>query len=389
MNKDATLLFFALIRSAIDDNSLCSQEKSLFTENLLPHLYKLSKKHDLAHIIGEALHKNGLLKDDEYSKKFQNEQFNAIFRCEQVNYLLNKVCNALEEIKVPYILLKGAVLRNYYPKLWMRTSGDVDILIEKENLSKSVKHLTENEGFVKKAQSNHDVTLAGKNTLELELHFDLIEDGRALDCRKVLSRFFESSNASTDFKLRRESTDEMFYFYHIAHMAKHFEVGGCGIRPFIDLWILNHKISYNKEKRDALLKEGRLYGFAKCCEALSEVWFSEKEHTEMTKKTENFILSGGVYGSTENSVLVRHAKTGGKIRFLISRIIPSFKALKKIYPELEKRPLLTPFYHIKRWIRICIEGSGKKAVREFKINNEISSDLKEEMQKFMDEIGLS
>ena len=53
-------MFFALIRSAIDDDSLCSQEKSLFTENLLPHLYKLSKKHDLAHIIGEALHKNGL-----------------------------------------------------------------------------------------------------------------------------------------------------------------------------------------------------------------------------------------------------------------------------------------------------------------------------------------
>ena len=389
MQEKNTKILFSLLKSALLDTQLNEDEKARIASCDLSLLYNISKKHDLAHIIGEALHKNGLLKDDEYSKKFQNEQFNAIFRCEQVNYLLSKVCNALEEIKVPYILLKGAVLRDYYPEPRMRTSGDVDILIEKENLSKSVKHLTENEGFVKKAQSNHDVTLAGKNTLELELHFDLIEDGRALDCRKVLKGFFESSNASTDFKLRRESTDEMFYFYHIAHMAKHFEVGGCGIRPFIDLWILNHKISYNKEKRDALLKKGGLFKFAKTCEELSCVWFSEKEHTEMTQKTESFILSGGVYGSTKNSVLVRHAKTGGKIRFLISRIIPSFKALKKIYPELEKRPMLTPFYHIKRWIRICIEGSGKKAVREFKINNEISSDLKEEMQKFMDEIGLS
>lgn len=27
--------------------------------------------------------------------------------------------------------------------------------------------------------------------------------------------------------------EEMFYFYHIAHLAKHFEVGGCGIRQII------------------------------------------------------------------------------------------------------------------------------------------------------------
>ena len=27
--------------------------------------------------------------------------------------------------------------------------------------------------------------------------------------------------------------DELFYFYHIAHMVKHFENGGCGIRPVV------------------------------------------------------------------------------------------------------------------------------------------------------------
>ena len=53
-------------------------------------------------------------------------------------------------------------------------------------------------------------------------------------------------------------TDEMFYFYHIAHMAKHFEEGGCGIRPFIDLWTLDNIKDVDHDKRDELLSRGNL-----------------------------------------------------------------------------------------------------------------------------------
>ena len=57
-------------------------------------------------------------------------------------------------------------------------------------------------------------------------------------------------------------------------MAKHFvSTGGCGIRPFLDIWVLNHKIDFNREKREKLLSDGGLDVFAKQAELLSEVWF--------------------------------------------------------------------------------------------------------------------
>ena len=64
-------------------------------------------------------------------------------------------------------------------------------------------------------------------------------------------------------KFRYEMTDEFFYFYHIAHMAKHFENGGCGIRPFVDLVVLDRMDSENFSKRDELLKSGGLLQFAR------------------------------------------------------------------------------------------------------------------------------
>ncbi len=390
MDKKLNELLFALIRSAISEAALNETEKALFSIDILPLLYDLAKKHDLSHLVSQALYDNGLIAgENKYCQKFQNDQFNAVFRYEQLNHQLNKVCAALQNIKIPFILLKGSVLRNYYPAPWMRTSCDIDILIERENLSKAQNYLIKNEGFTKTAEGNHDVTLTAPNTVQLELHFDLIEEGRAKDCRQVLSQFFENSKTAEGSEYKLESSDEMFYFYHIAHMAKHFEVGGCGIRPFIDLWILNNKITYNKEKRDALLIKGGLLQFSLVCEELSKVWFSGKEHSEITEKTERFILDGGIYGNTENTVLVKQAQKGGKFKFLLSRILPSYSALKNIYPTLENRPMLTPFFHIKRWCRIVFMGRTKKALREFKINSGISNDAKKEMQKFMDEIGLS
>ena len=97
----------------------------------------------------------------------------------------------------------------------------------------------------------------------------------------------------------------MFYFYYIAHMAKHFvETGGCGIRPFLDIWVLNHRIDFDREKRDKLLSDGGLDVFAKQAELLSEVWFGNAEHTEITRQMETYILRGGVYGANTNRIAV-------------------------------------------------------------------------------------
>ncbi len=330
-----------------------------------------------------------MIEGDEYCKLFQNDQFAAVFRYEQQNFEVGRIVKALEEAEIPFILLKGSVLKEYYPKPWMRTSSDIDILIEKKNLEKAADCLAAKLNYSRLAKTNHDWALSAPNGVQLELHFDLIEDGRAGSSRKVLSRFFTNSKTAQGFKYKLESLDEMFYFYHIAHMAKHFESGGFGIRSFIDLWILNNKTAYNKERRDSLINEGGLLKFASVCNRLCDVWFSDAQHTEATLKLQNFILSGGVYGSRENGVRVRQAKKGGNAKLIFRRILPSYKELKNIYPVLENKPLLTPVFHFIRWCRILFKGQTKRAVSEFKISGKISTEALNEMQEFMNEIGLS
>ena len=86
-------------------------------------LYKLSKAHDLAHLVGDALIKNDLIGNDEIKAKYQKQVMIAIYRYEKINYELNHLRSALNEAQIPFIPLKGSVLRQYYPEPWMRTSS--------------------------------------------------------------------------------------------------------------------------------------------------------------------------------------------------------------------------------------------------------------------------
>ena len=69
MQRAVKKVFFALIRFEIKGDELCDEMKNLITPKMLPALFKLAKQHDLAHLIGGALDKNGLLTDDTEAKK--------------------------------------------------------------------------------------------------------------------------------------------------------------------------------------------------------------------------------------------------------------------------------------------------------------------------------
>ena len=109
----------------------------------LSALYGVSKKHDIAHLVGDALIKNGLIEDGDLKSQFQNQTLMAVCRYENLNYEFGRICEILEETRIPFIPLKGAVIRQYYPEPWMRTSCDIDILVHEEDLERAVKILKE------------------------------------------------------------------------------------------------------------------------------------------------------------------------------------------------------------------------------------------------------
>ena len=63
MQRVVEKIFFALIRFEINGTDIDNDIKNSITPEVLPALFHLSKKHDLAHLIGDALDKNSLLPD--------------------------------------------------------------------------------------------------------------------------------------------------------------------------------------------------------------------------------------------------------------------------------------------------------------------------------------
>ena len=387
MNTETSKVMFALLRSAVCGDLLSSEEISLYSPDILPAITSLAQKHDVMHLIVFALKKNGVL--DESNKNLESKMLITICRLEKLNYELIKLCEALEQAEIPFIPLKGSVLRQYYPEPWMRTSCDIDVLVHEEDLQRTVSYLADNLGYKRESQNSHDISMFTQGGVHIEVHYDLVEDNRANSAAAVLKQIWNVAVKHDGCNYQYEMPDEMFYFYHIAHMAKHFVyTGGCGIRPFLDIWVLNHRIDFDREKRDKLLSDGGLSVFEKQAELLSEVWFGNAEHTEITRQMEEYILRGGVYGTTTNRVAVQQQKQGGKMKYALSKIFIPYDVIKFHYPILQKHRWLTPIMEVRRWGKIIFCGHLKRTVNELKYNSTISEDAAAETRTLLKNVGL-
>ena len=386
MNKQEILL--ALVRNVICGEALDDNLISACTPEILEEVYGLAVKHDLPHLVGQALSKQELPESPALSKCKQ-AAMSAFVRYMQQNNEYLQVCRVLEEANIPYIPLKGSVLRDYYPEPWMRTSCDADILVKEEILDTATALLVEKLGYKAGSRSDHDISLYAPSGVHLELHYDTIQERYEVNgCREVLAQIWDHAAPREQDACHLWLTDEMFYFYHMAHMAKHFEVGGCGVRAFLDIWVMNHKMSFDSEKRYELLKEGGLLQFAQAAESVSEVWFSNKKPSEMDIVVSDYILRASLYGDEANRAALGQAKSGGRLKYLLTqRAFMPYAYLKDEYPILKEKKWLTPAYQVVRWMRMLRRKGGlSNTVKELRAN--AASDKDEVAAEILKHLGL-
>lgn len=382
---------------------ICGQgEKVVLPEistRFLIEVYKLSKAHDVAHLVGDALNKNGVFENlpadiDENERaaiakvkeKFDEQIFTAVYRYENINYELERLKETLEEAKIPFIPLKGSVIRKYYPEPWMRTSCDIDILVKEKDADNAAEYLQTQLQYGVDRKGQHDVSMFTASNVHVELHFKLLDSDfkQVKDLIDVWSCDEISLLSDSEYQMSKE----LFLLYHIYHMAKHFVHGGCGIKPFIDLWIIKNKVGFDEEKAQKMLQESGLLAFFERSTDLVNVWFEGKEHSEITQEMEDYILQGGVYGTLKQNLAMSQNKKGGKFRHLMSRIFLSYKDMAVYYPSLKKCPILFPFYQVRRWCRILFCGGRKAAMNEIKVNQNITTEEQERAKKLLEELNL-
>lgn len=347
-------------------------------------LYRLSKHHDMAHLVADALTRNGILPENEKVRKaFEQEQMYAVYREIQMRTAMQKIREIFFCEKIQFVPLKGAVVRSLYPEPWMRTSCDIDILIHEKDLKKATQELIK-AGFTTDGKRDyHDISFFFGG-VHLELHFHIRENIEQLD--KLLSDVWKNVKEKVDMEF--VETPEFYLFHHIAHMAYHFLWGGCGIKPFLDLWLLRKKGCCSEETILPLMQKCDLVPFYLAVNHLTDVWLEGKEHTELTCQMEPYILSGGVYGNPKNGNAAGAVRQKGRFRYLWSVAFPSPEVMRFLYPSLRKCPLLLPVYYVHRFFSKLFGKNRKRVRARWKNTMDQNSDQIQSAEALLQAVGL-
>lgn len=391
MNGRMIQALMLLIKSAVSECPLTESEKVLVNNEKAKNLLIIAEQHKLLPVAVQAAFSNELLDpQSELGVRAKKIHMSSVFRIQGMEFELGRIYDALENAGVEFVPLKGAVVRALYPEPWMRTSADIDILVKPEQLQKACDELSKIQGYSLKSGGSHDVKFQTESDVYLELHFDLMEDHVADGFSTILSNCWDYAQNVEGFKCQKSFENEFFLLYHVVHMAKHTLSGGCGIRPFVDLVLMQKHYRFDQLRLSKMLKESHVERFYEVCCELCDVWFFDKPHSETTERFEQYIVSGGVFGSYKNGAAV--SKSRGrqktklqKLKFIV--FLPT-ENMKMVYPNLKKHPWLLPFYHIKRWLGVFDKSKRNTVDSMITAGDDLSQDEALEIAQLMNELKL-
>ena len=353
-------------------------------ESQMEGIYKFSKEQDVASIVGKTILDCKKYEQSEFSGYFFVEQYGAELRYRKQQHEISQLREIFEKNNIYFVLLKGAVIRDFYPDPSMRTSSDIDILVKKEDIEKAGKLLGSELGASFMCRTAHDVSYVTQNEIHIELHYSLVE--KISPGSNVLENPWDNVVFCEGYEAKL--TNEFFVYYHIARMVKHFVNGGFGIRFIVDLYVINHNMEFDRTKLNQLYKQGGIEKFAKVADDLSEAWFGDGSMDDGTSLMEEYILNSGLYGNLEQYVIVNQINSDSKFKSIIKRIFMPYSELIILYPALENRKILYPWYFIKRLIRIASTSDSKKAVMEIKLHSGMDEKKKDNVKKLLNMLDI-
>ena len=352
MQNEQNKYFLSLVRSALLGEKPQSAPQGVDFNSLL----MLARSQSLVELISYAIPKIEPKIAPEIIAGFERLKRTGIAKEINQDIELALLCDTLEREKIDYILLKGSVLKHLYPTPDMRSMCDIDILIREDSVNQA-DSVMESLGYGDKKVSDHDISYVKPPYVNVELHNSLTQ----YDFGKKAYEYFKDI-----WSLARKKGDtcayelscEDFYLYHIDHMSKHYATGGCGVRPFCDIFVyLKAHPSMDLDYVNEGLDKIGLRAFESHARALALKWLGDGTGDEISEAMESFILSGGSFGTKERGELSFALRKGtknkkvSKARLLLYKLFLPYRHMKVVYPSLKKVPFLLPFYWIHRVFR--------------------------------------
>lgn len=379
MTKERELLLGALGWAVTDK----TEELSLSVD--WEALLKLAKRHMLLPLLCDGLQKAGCWQEvpQEVTKDLEKAYMQAIYQDAQMENIRQKLEVSLAEAKIPYVFLKGAVLRYDYPDPALRTMCDMDILVHTEDYPQIEKIARDLQGVAGHSDGNHR-NYHFPGGVEVEFHPNLIHQDTPVgtDINPGWQYTVETADGI-------QMTEEGIYLNTLCHLANHFVAGGVGVRFVLDVWVNRHlrKAPIDRERIEKELSQFGLLDFAKNIEALADCWFAQGENSPVLEELGEYILTSGSHGRQDRAVLnnVSLSKGGSRASALWGKIFYSRAEMEDRFPWCKGKPWLLPVAWCVRAFR-AVTKRGNLILSWSKETSKVSKDQaaaqKEKLARF-------
>ena len=355
-----------LIKCALDDKISEELPQGVAWNDV----YKLAKFHSIDNLVFYSVEKLSKKPNEELYKKWKESRDKAILKGITQLYERDFIIEQLTKAGIDICPLKGCIMKELYPSQDMRTMADLDILMD-NNKAELVRKVFKEMGYTLDHidEEGHDV-YKKKPVMNVEMHHQLVSSDSLQNqilqyYENVWKRLMPDEKNTHLYRMSKED----FYIFHIAHLVKHYKLGGTGIRSFIDIYI------YKKHYNDVLnwnyiydeLDKMDIKELAITFEKIVDAWFGEGVMDSEMEQMTTYIITSGTYGLLERSDkrIVENdlKKSNNKFIYLVRRIFPNMKTMKRKYIILHTIPVVLPFCWIHRLIAGVLNKNKRKKIK--------------------------
>lgn len=336
-------------------------------------ILKLSQSHQVDGIIYCQCNQ---LMPDYVQSKYEERLLSCLYYFKKREKSIEKVREAFKLNNISHFFLKGMEIAKYYPHPYLRTMGDVDIVVHYEDLAIAKNTLIE-LGFEYIDENPGKELILSDKEIFYDLHHRLIYD--EVITKERHAAFY---NNCWIFEENNQIQIDFQYLFLISHLRKHLMNEGVGFRQFVDLAMIakhEHNLNWNfiKEKLEYL----GLLPFAQVCFGLIEAWFDVHTPLSSVTLTEEFstaatryITANGIFGHDNpdniNKPVINKMNTKEGPRFLrhlwaiMDMLFPKYEYLQtgQEYLFLKGKPWKLPVAWLYRLYKVIIGKKSNKKI---------------------------
>ena len=300
----------------------------------------------------------------------------------------------LSEEGIAHMPVKGWYIKELYPIPELRTFGDIDILIRREDRERS-NSLMLQSGYKTKQDWEPSFSYQKGNEY-YELHTELID--AELNSAPGLADYFSKAweYAVNDGGERYRLKPEYHFIYIVCHLAKHLYTSGAGIRMYLDIALALKKKSGELDFEFIRCEFERL-GLGKfyaTVVASVNDWFgigidvgTELIDKSVTDRLLGYTLDSDLFGKSRDHTLITLRNTELTKGEVIRRaLFPDAQTLEKRYTFVKGRKWLVPAALAMR----VFKNSGRinSKLSDIKKLSDADYDDVDDYDRFISSVGL-